>query len=575
MVSEERETNDRSSPNLSRLGSMGLKLQGWRSLLMIWLVWLGLCVGIDHWAQTSLRQVWTKEVVYGLERNASGSIRRLKASIDFVEFLSFALAAESGQKRSAEDAQASDKELAKAFLHSAHIFDELLILDAGKTFQSFQPRVSPQSGLATPWMRKLYQNSLDALAGSTKQRFLVQGVSAIKGDLSSDGRLMVLTAVPQVHPGSVATRLVVAKIRDQDLLYPKNSSGFEAFHPFGLTSFVCSGAGSSALLAKGPVQGAELSDWSCNRFGPSLMAAEKHHAAHQALRLGDRGLVFAKRITSDAVASVDGFGRQALKHDLLMDDWWMVVGASEKQLHEATFALLLVPRLFLIASFIPVGYGFFLITSLRRKRQLALRQLRYRAIHDPLTGLPDRGEVYRRIQALMLGVVGRSKGATLILIDVDNFKDINDSLGHIAGDKVICNVSKRINSLMRSDSFVGRLGGDELIALLPGVALEASALKRANEIRKACSLPVELDAELSCRITVSLGVAVLGVDRSVDEWITRADQALYRAKSGGRNCVASRHGVYVPQCEERITADADADGSSSPELELLDGGAEA
>lgn len=305
------------------------------------------------------------------------------------------------------------------------------------------------------------------------------------------------------------------------------------------------------------------------------MVAEKNHAAHQALKLGDRGLVFAKRIASDSVASVDGFGRQASAHDLLMNDWWMVVGASEKQLHEATFALLLVPRLFLIASFVPVGYGFFLITSLRRKRVGVLSDLRYRATHDPLTGLPDRGEVYRRIQVLMLDVVDRSKGATIVLIDIDYFKDINDSLGHIAGDKVICGVSERIQSLMRSDSFVGRLGGDELIALLPGVASETSALKRANEIRQACSLPIELDDELSCRITVSLGVAVLGVDRSVDEWIIRADQALYRAKSGGRNCVASRHGVYVPQGEERITADADADGFSSPELELLDGGAEA
>ena len=572
MVSEERETNDRSTPNLSRLGSMGLKLQGWQPLLMIWLVWLGLCVGIDHWAQTILRQVWTKEVVYGLNRNASGSIRRLKASIDFVEFLSFALAAESGQKRSAKDAQASDKELGKAFLHSAHIFDELLIVDAGKTFQSFQPRVSPQSGLASPWMRKLYQKSLYALADSTEQRFLVQGVPSIKGDLSPDARLMVLTAVPQIHPGSVGPRLVVAKIKDQDLFYPKNSSGFKASHPFSLTSFVCSGAGSSAFLAKGPVQAAGLSDWACNRLGPSLMAAEKNHAAHQALRLGGRGLVFAKRITSDAVASVDGFGRQALEHDLLMNDWWMVVGASQKELNKATFELLLVPRLFLIASFAPVSYGFYAITSLRRKRQRVIRQLQYRAAHDPLTGMPDRGEMYRRAQELMLDVVNRDKGVSLLMIDIDHFKDINDSLGHLAGDKVICMVAKRIQSLMRSDSLVGRLGGDELIALMPGVASEASALKRANELRQACSSPVRLDAELSCRITVSLGVAVLGVDRSVEEWIARADQALYCAKRNGRNCVASCHGVYVPKGDEPTNADGDE--SSSPELELLQGGAE-
>ena len=149
------------------------------------------------------------------------------------------------------------------------------------------------------------------------------------------------------------------------------------------------------------------------------MVAEKNHAAHQALKLGDRGLVFAKRIASDSVASVDGFGRQASAHDLLMNDWWMVVGASEKQLHEGTFALLLVPRLFLIASFVPVGYGFFLITSLRRKRVGVLSDLRYRATHDPLTGLPERGEVYRRIQVLMLVVVDGSKGATIVLMDID------------------------------------------------------------------------------------------------------------------------------------------------------------
>ena len=157
------------------------------------------------------------------------------------------------------------------------------------------------------------------------------------------------------------------------------------------------------------------------------------------------------------------------------------------------------------------------------------------------------------------------------MIDIDHFKDINDSLGHLAGDKVICMVAKRIQSLMRSDSLVGRLGGDELIALMPGVASEASALKRANELRQACSSPVRLDAELSCRITVSLGVAVLGVDRSVEEWIARADQALYCAKRNGRNCVASCHGVYVPKGDEPTNADGDE--SSSPELELLQGGA--
>ncbi len=465
-----------------------------------------------------------------------------------------------------------EDKLSQSFLHAAHIFDELLILDSQKMFRLFQGEERNQHGFATDLMRRLYRDSVSVLGDFSKHRVLVQAVPLVEGQSPATRQLMIVTSVPEKDHGQSMPRLIVAKIKKEDVFYPGNLPSFAASHPFESTTFVCAGEGASAVSLAALSWVTDRADRSCERLVESLLPSDRViKGGERLIRLEGPGVFYATPISSAFVETIDGFGRQASGHDVLMNDWWMVAGASERQLQDAVFAVLLLPRFVLLASFLPVDFGFYKVTSLWRQRRAFLHQLQYKASHDPLTGLLGRGEMCRLIELLMNDSARRAKGAAIVLIDIDHFKDINDSFGHIAGDKVIGAVAERIQSLMRQDHLVARFGGDELIALLPGLSAEASALKRATDIRRACSRPIHVDSGLTCRITVSLGVAVLAADQDVEEWISRADHALYRAKRGGRNCVASLHGVYVPQEDDDRTVDGELE-ALSPDLELLQGG---
>ncbi len=162
-------------------------------------------------------------------------------------------------------------------------------------------------------------------------------------------------------------------------------------------------------------------------------------------------------------------------------------------------------------------------------------QLRRFAERDALTGLWNR----RVILDLLRGEVDRSRRdgspLSLILIDLDHFKDVNDTYGHASGDAVLRELSALFLRSVRRYDWVGRYGGEEFLVILPGANFE-NARARAEQIRQAVQVAVIQDGSRSLKITASFGVAS-GFPSAAEALIDASDAALYRAKDNGRNCV--------------------------------------
>jgi diguanylate cyclase (GGDEF)-like protein len=152
---------------------------------------------------------------------------------------------------------------------------------------------------------------------------------------------------------------------------------------------------------------------------------------------------------------------------------------------------------------------------------------------DPLTGTLNR-----RGLAEELGELPADDGRELsvVMVDVDHFKRINDQHGHVTGDQVLVSLASRLSTLVRPSDSVVRYGGEEFLLLLPGVT-SAAALRIAERARAGIAVSQINDHEAGLRITVSMGVAERKSGESRDVLIRRADAALYAAKQAGRNRV--------------------------------------
>ena len=205
-------------------------------------------------------------------------------------------------------------------------------------------------------------------------------------------------------------------------------------------------------------------------------------------------------------------------------------------------------RLLLGMSGLTLGVGLVLAVSLRRRTNRAYAQayavvvaeveerkrlaekLRYQAFHDPLTGLPNRALLRERmIQAM--ATADREKALTgLALIDLDRFKEVNDTLGHYSGDELLVQLGRRLAGELRTGDTVARLGGDEFAVLLPGLDGPGSALAVAKKLQAACARPFLLDG-LTLDVEASIGVALYPEHATDPEELLRhADIAMYAAK---------------------------------------------
>lgn len=155
---------------------------------------------------------------------------------------------------------------------------------------------------------------------------------------------------------------------------------------------------------------------------------------------------------------------------------------------------------------------------------------------DALTGLQNRGHWEAQANALLQKHRSEARAATLLLIDIDHFKEVNDRYGHSVGDDVLRGIAELTLRCLPSDTQAGRLGGDEFVAVMP-VDL-ASAAPAAERLRVAVEqLDYPRHPGLRCSISIGLASAPDG-ELELREWIEAADRALYRAKHAGRNCMA-------------------------------------
>lgn len=169
--------------------------------------------------------------------------------------------------------------------------------------------------------------------------------------------------------------------------------------------------------------------------------------------------------------------------------------------------------------------------------------LKYLADHDALTGLPNRVLFFDRLSLGLAACARHGTSLALLFIDLDDFKPVNDRLGHAVGDQLLMEVARRLKQTVRACDSVGRIGGDEFVVLLQDIGEEADALRVAGKIRQAMASPYTLGPH-AVSISGSIGVVLGPRDgRHPMELAQKADDAMYDAKAVGGNLVRLYRGA--------------------------------
>ncbi len=203
----------------------------------------------------------------------------------------------------------------------------------------------------------------------------------------------------------------------------------------------------------------------------------------------------------------------------------------------------------------PVIY-YWVITPFIRERDVAIRELADMAYTDPLTGLSNRRIFVKCMEKTLAECARHHIHAALILIDLDDFKAVNDSYGHEAGDAVLIEISQRLINGMRKEDVVSRVGGDEFIILIKQLndnrdKATDEALAFAEKIKLSLSLPIEYENK-TIEIDSSLGVNLLSSDTYKHEAeIRKADVAMYQAKRMGKGHVVMYDSTMVSRNRAR------------------------
>jgi diguanylate cyclase (GGDEF)-like protein len=183
-----------------------------------------------------------------------------------------------------------------------------------------------------------------------------------------------------------------------------------------------------------------------------------------------------------------------------------------------------------------------------REKQQADRRIQFLAHHDVLTGLPNRARLFERLQGALAVLPSTGGNITIYFVDIDYFKQVNDTFGHDGGDFLLNTVGQRLSAMTRIEDMVARFGGDEFVIVQTGLVAKAQAEAFAKRIVSIVSAPIYFK-KLEICATSTIGVAVAPGDGVTPErLLTSADLALYAGKAAGRNCVR----FFAPDMDEAM-----------------------
>jgi len=186
-------------------------------------------------------------------------------------------------------------------------------------------------------------------------------------------------------------------------------------------------------------------------------------------------------------------------------------------------------------------------------QKIAEARIQHLATHDSLTGLPNREMFNQMLNHALSSAQRYARMCAVLFIDLDRFKFINDTLGHVAGDQLLQEITRRFKKALRASDVVARLGGDEFVVLIPEMNGPEQATKVARKLLSAAIKPVVL-LERECRVTASIGIALYPRDGEDEQTLMKnADIAMYFAKSEGKNNYQFYSNDITSQTLERLT----------------------
>jgi diguanylate cyclase (GGDEF)-like protein len=179
--------------------------------------------------------------------------------------------------------------------------------------------------------------------------------------------------------------------------------------------------------------------------------------------------------------------------------------------------------------------------------------LEHNAQTDPLTNLPNRVAMLELVTEATQLAHGTPRQPTVLFIDVDRFKNINDSLGHSAGDDVLLEVARRLVAAVPAHASVGRISGDEFVILDPHTETATQAVVLAEHVLDSLREPLGLrQGDMFVSVSIGVAMAVRSLGLTADEILRHADTAMYRAKDAGRNCIAFFDDSMVEKVTQRL-----------------------
>ena len=193
-------------------------------------------------------------------------------------------------------------------------------------------------------------------------------------------------------------------------------------------------------------------------------------------------------------------------------------------------------------------YRVVVVHDIRARKQAQAREA-FIALHDPLTQLPNRRHLMEQLERLLEKNQKQQQQAALLFIDLDHFKTVNDSLGHHAGDQLLCEVSTRLHQCLRDSDLIARLGGDEFVVVLPTIHTPADASLVATKLLDAMQPSFTLDGQ-PVAVSASIGISLFPQHGTSSEALLRcADDAMYHVKESGR----ANHQLYQPGMDGSAT----------------------